>query len=96
MSQVDLINYIPLIFWFIIFFVVLYCLIFMYILPLIYSALKVRVCFLKSLIKEIKEIFLLNLNLIRLNFLNNKFKGIGCINNLIKFIKIKMYFLLKI
>jgi hypothetical protein len=52
MSQVDFVNYIPLLIWSIISFLIFYCLIFMYILPLFFNSLKVRAFFYQDLLKN--------------------------------------------
>lgn len=52
MSQIDKLNYIPHLFWFILLFFIFYFLIFSYILPLIYQTLKVRELFLNFIIHE--------------------------------------------
>jgi len=52
MSQIDKLNFIPHLFWFLILFFIFYFLIFSYILPLIYQALKVRELFLSFIINE--------------------------------------------
>jgi hypothetical protein len=52
MSQVDFVNYIPLLFWSIIFLGCFYSLIFIYILPLFFASLKVRSFYYESLICE--------------------------------------------
>ena len=52
MSQIDKLNFIPHLFWFVILFGIFYFLIFSYILPLIYQTLKVRKLFLNFIINE--------------------------------------------
>lgn len=52
MSQIDKLNYIPHLFWFLILFFLFYFLVFSYILPLIYQTLKVRELFLNFIINE--------------------------------------------
>lgn len=42
MSQVDKVNYFPLLFWFIILFLVFYALLYIFFIPLVHSSLKVR------------------------------------------------------
>jgi len=96
MSQVDFINYIPLIFWFIVFFIILYGLLYTCVLPLIYSALKTRNCFLEDLIKEIKKNFILKIYFFKLSILLRKINLVFILKNWIKFIKINLNYFLKI
>jgi hypothetical protein len=51
MAQIDFVNYFPLLFWFIIFFCSFYVIIFMYIIPIFYTTLKIREFYLMHLIK---------------------------------------------
>jgi len=60
MSQVDKVNYLPLLFWFVILFFVFYFIIFTFILPMLYTTLKVRQLFFFELILEVKNKFLFN------------------------------------
>src|ERR1700722_14403917 len=53
MAQIDFVNYFPLLFWFIIFFCCFYIIIFMYIIPIFYTSLKIREFYLMYLIKNI-------------------------------------------
>jgi hypothetical protein len=53
MAQIDFVNYFPLLFWFIIFFCCFYMIIFMYIIPIFYTSLKIREFYLIHLIKNI-------------------------------------------
>jgi hypothetical protein len=53
MSQVDKLNYLPMILWFVIFLVVFYFMIFSFILPLIFSSLSVRFLFFDNLLKNL-------------------------------------------
>ena len=52
MSQVDKLNYVPLLIWFIVFFVFLYIVIFCKFLPLAYSILFVRTKFVQSVLLQ--------------------------------------------
>jgi len=52
MSQIDKLNFVPHLFWFVVLFFIFYFLIFSYILPLIYQTLKVRELFLTFIINE--------------------------------------------
>jgi len=52
MSQIDKLNFIPHLFWFVLLFIIFYFLVFSYILPLIYQTLKVRELFLNFIINE--------------------------------------------
>lgn len=52
MSQIDKLNFVPHLFWFIFLFFIFYFLIFSYILPLIYQTLKIRELFLNLIINE--------------------------------------------
>lgn len=52
MSQIDKLNYIPLLFWFLIFFSFFYFILVIYVLPLIFSALRVRSLFFNHLLNE--------------------------------------------
>lgn len=52
MSQVDKLNYVPLLIWFIVFFVLLYVVIFCKFLPLAYSILFVRTKFVQSVVLQ--------------------------------------------
>ena len=52
MSQIDKLNFIPHLFWFILLFLFFYFLVFSYVLPLIYQTLKVRELFLNFIIHE--------------------------------------------
>ena len=52
MSQVDKLNYVPLLVWFIIFFALLYIVIFCKFLPLAYTILFVRTKFVQSVVLE--------------------------------------------
>jgi len=60
MAQVDKINYIPLLFWFIILILLFYVITFTFIIPMLYNALKVRQLFFLELIAAIKNKFLFN------------------------------------
>lgn len=53
MSQIDKLNYVPLLFWFLIFFVFLYFYLVSYILPFIFGALRTRVFFFNYLVDEL-------------------------------------------
>jgi hypothetical protein len=53
MSQLDKLNYLPLLFWFLVFFILMYFILFSYILPLIFSGLKVRELFYRHLLNEV-------------------------------------------
>lgn len=55
MAQVDKLNYLPLLFWFIIFFILIYFLITVRIIPYVYIILKSRARFYKKLIIVIKK-----------------------------------------
>ena len=52
MSQVDKLNYVPLLIWFIVFFVLLYVVVFCKFLPLAYSILFVRTKFVQSVVLQ--------------------------------------------
>jgi len=69
MSQVDFIIYLPLLFWFIVLFVIFYLLMYLYIIPLLYSTLKVKELFFSSLMDDFS---LFNLFLEICFFLDNK------------------------
>lgn len=69
MSQVDLVIYIPLLFWFVILFVMFYVLMYVYIIPLLFSTLKVKQLFFVDLMNNIS---ISNLFLDIYFFLNNK------------------------
>jgi hypothetical protein len=63
MSQIDKLNYMPILFWFLVFFIGLYFILFVYILPLIFSGVKVRSLFFKQLIEEMVIISIFNVGL---------------------------------
>jgi len=69
MSQVDFINYVPLLIWSIASLLFFYFLIFVYILPLFFNALKVRSLYYKDLIQ------IARLNYLYLEFLLRIFKN---------------------
>jgi len=52
MSQIDKLNFLPNLFWFLVLFIVFYFLIFSYILPLIFQSLQLRSIFFASLLEE--------------------------------------------
>lgn len=56
MSQVDKLNYLPMILWFVIFLAFFYFMIFSFILPLIFSSLSVRFLFFDNLLKNLLAI----------------------------------------
>jgi len=70
MSQVDLVVYLPILFWFLIFFSSFYILLYIYVIPLLYSALKVRQLFFVKLINDLGFYNFL-LDLFQLNDFNN-------------------------
>jgi len=53
MSQIDKLNFVPHLFWFIILFLLFYFLVFSYFLPLVYQTLKVRRFFLNFVMKTV-------------------------------------------
>lgn len=53
MSQIDKLNYVPLLFWFLIFFGFLYFYLVLYILPFIFGSLRTRALFFNYLVNEI-------------------------------------------
>lgn len=53
MAQIDFVNYFPLLFWFIMLFCCFYIIIFMYIIPIFYTSLKIREFYLIHLVKNI-------------------------------------------
>ena len=59
MSQVDKLNYLPILFWFFIVFFLFYLFIFSYFLPLIFTGLKVRSFLFFSLLGDLVELNLL-------------------------------------
>jgi hypothetical protein len=70
MSQVDIVTYIPLLFWFIILFIIFYILMYIYIIPLLFSTLKVKNLFFSFLMENL---YISNLFLETYYFLNDKF-----------------------
>lgn len=52
MAQIDKLNYVPLLVWFLIFFIFFYFYLVIYVLPFIFSALRVRSLFFDSLLGE--------------------------------------------
>lgn len=90
MSQVDFINYVPLLVWSIIALLFFYFLIFVYILPLFFNALKVRSLYYKDLTQIAYS------NYLYLNFLLRIFKNSLKILNLAYFVKqINIYLFIK-
>lgn len=61
MAQVDKLNYFPNLFWFILLFILTYFIMFCYILPFLYSSLKIRNLFFNLLIRNIKYIYIFSL-----------------------------------
>ena len=57
MSQVDKVNYLPLLFWFIILFIIFYIAILIFFIPLLHSSLKVRQLFFYKNIFNILTIY---------------------------------------
>jgi len=57
MSQIDKLNYIPLLFWFMFFFFFLYGLLLIYILPFIFGTLRVRTLFFTKLVNAFLDWF---------------------------------------
>ena len=53
MTQVDFVVYIPLLFWFVILFVMFYILMYIYIIPLLFSTLKVKQLFFSYLMDNL-------------------------------------------
>jgi hypothetical protein len=53
MAQIDFVNYFPLLFWFVILFCCFYIVIFMYVIPIFYTSLKIREFYLVHLVKNI-------------------------------------------
>jgi len=86
MSQVDILNYFPLFFWFNILFFIFYFLMFTRFIPLIYSSLKVRFFMFDIFIKEI---LIKNIFLIFLKYFNNK---VFIKNIFLYFFNINLYF----
>jgi len=88
MSQVDLLNYWPLLSWFIFIFILPYFLIFCYLVPLIFQSLKVQQLFLENQI-----LFVINYNRLIIYFKlvlkTNKFPKF--INLLIRNLKLNFY-----
>jgi len=88
MSQVDLLNYWPLLSWFIFIFILRYFLIFCYLVPLIFQGLRVQQLFLENQI-----LFVINYNRLiiyfRLVLKINKFPKF--INLLIRNLKLNFY-----
>jgi len=92
MSQIDKLNFIPHLFWFLVLFFLFYFFIFSYILPLIYQSLKVRELFLTFIINEslLYDIFYSTVTIVySLSFFRifgrtfvNFFKSIRNINNI--------------
>lgn len=91
MSQIDTISYFPSLFWFFLNFVLFYFLILTYILPLLYTALKVRFYFLFKLenILIFSEIYMNKFNMFFFNFNKKYFSHKNLINfyNLLSLIK---------
>lgn len=52
MSQIDRLNFVPHLFWFIILFLVFYFLIFSYLLPVLFQSMETRSLFFESLLKD--------------------------------------------
>ena len=75
MSQLDKLNYLPILFWFLVFFFIMYFLLFSYILPLIFGSLKVRELFYRQLLDEIFVFFDTEL-LFEFFFKNNSYYSI--------------------
>jgi hypothetical protein len=69
MTQVDFVVYIPLLFWFVILFIVFYALMYIYIIPLLFSTLKVKQLFFSFLMTNLS---ISNLFLEVNYFLNDK------------------------
>lgn len=57
MAQIDKLNYLPLLVWFLVFFIFFYFYLVIYVLPVIFGALKVRRLFFNSLINELLDWF---------------------------------------
>lgn len=97
MAQVDKLNYIPNLFWFILLFIFTYFVIFCYILPFLYSSLKTRNFYYHSLIRGLKNMnmFVLILNIFSntpilnnfLKLLQSSSKDLCNFNSIIAFLK---------
>ena len=64
MSQVDKLNYLPLLFWFLILILIFYFLVFSFLLPLLFSSLKTRGIFFFILVDDIVGLYGFDFNLI--------------------------------
>lgn len=73
MSQIDKFNYFPILFWFILLFVLFYSFIFLSILPLIYSGLSVRKFFYVDLLLRIVSKSVLLVFLVLVDFYSDFF-----------------------